>query len=323
MKRSLSRSLSAMAVCAALLAPVLRADVKTTEKSTFKLEGMMGAMINRMAGGADGTTSTVAVKGNRMSRLNDTTGQIVDLTEEKIYTLDVKRKEYTVMTFAEMRKKLEEAKAQLAKQQQQMKPEDKQAMEDLGKQFEFDVEARETGQTRTIAGQDVHEVVLTLTMRQAGKKLEEGGGMVMTNTMWLAPRVPALDEVAEFNMKFAKALFGGTFMGIDPQQVNALTTIIPGIGSLMERMAAEGRKLKGTPLSTASVLESVKSSEQVQGAQQQSGGGGLGGMLARRLGGGSTTPRTKALTTTHDVLSIAPSAAAEDVAIPAGFKEKK
>jgi hypothetical protein len=141
--------------------------------------------------------------------------------------------------------------------------------------------------------------------------------------MWLASRVPALDEVAEFNMKFAKALLGGTFMGIDPQQVNALTTMIPGIGSLMERMAAEGRKFEGTPLSTTSVLESVKSSEQVQGAQQQSGGGGLGGKLARRLAGGSTTPRTKALTTTHDVLSIAPSAAAEDVAIPAGFKERK
>jgi hypothetical protein len=62
-------------------------------------------------------------------------------------------------------------------------------MEDLAKQFEVDVEVKPTGQTKTIAGHNARNP-LDLTMRWAGKKLEEGGGMVLTNTMWLAPRWP-------------------------------------------------------------------------------------------------------------------------------------
>jgi hypothetical protein len=321
MKRVLT--CSALFLAAVLVAPMLRADVKTTEKSSFKLEGLMGAMINRMAGGADGITSSVAVKGSRMTRKNDTAGQLIDLAEEKIYTLDIRRKEYTVVTFAELRKKMEEAKAQMAKQQEQMKPEEKQALADAGKMVEFDVDVKETGQTKTIAGHNAREVVLTITMREAGRKLEEGGGMVMTNNLWLAPRVAELDEMVEFNMKFVKAVFGGTFTGVDPQQMNALSALMPGMGSLMERMAAEGRKLQGTTLASVSVVEGVKSAEQVAQAQKQTSGGGIGGMIARRIARGSTEPRTKALTTTHDILSIGSTVSAEDLAIPTGFKERK
>ena len=57
-----------------------------------------------------GVTSMVAVKGNRKATMSDTTGQIIDLTEEKIYDLDIKKKTYTVTTFAELRKKMEEAR---------------------------------------------------------------------------------------------------------------------------------------------------------------------------------------------------------------------
>ena len=40
---------SALAVAVAVLAPTLRADVKTREKSTFKMEGMLGAWKARCA----------------------------------------------------------------------------------------------------------------------------------------------------------------------------------------------------------------------------------------------------------------------------------
>jgi len=319
----------ALLATAALVAPVLRADVKTTEKSVMKLEGMMGAIFNRMAGGADGITSSVAVKGNRLARMNSETGQgqIIDLTEQKVYNVDSKKKEYQVMTFAEMKAQMEKAKADMAKQQEQMKPEDKQAVQDAARQLEFDVEVKSTGQTKTLGGQNTRESVVTITMRQAGKKLEEGGGMVLTNNVWLAPRNAALDEVAEFYMKFFKAVYGDLFAGIDMQQMNALSAMLPGVGTLMQRMAEEGRKLQGTPMLTTSVLESVKSAEQMAAAPQQSsgGGGGLGGMLAGRMmrGRGQTQQRTTTLTTSREILSIASTASAEDVAIPAGFKEKK
>ena len=52
---------------------------------------------------------------------------------------------------------------------------------------------------------------------------------------------------------------------------------------------------------------------------------GIGGMLAKKMAGGNkpVQQRTKVMTTTTDMLSIETAASAEDVAIPAGFKEKK
>ena len=43
--------------------------------------------------------------------------------EQKIYSVDVRKKEYTVMTFAQMREQMEKLKADMAKQQQSMNPE--------------------------------------------------------------------------------------------------------------------------------------------------------------------------------------------------------
>jgi len=315
---------SALLVALALVVPVLRADVKTREKTTFKMEGMMGAFVNRMMGGADGQTSSVALKGNRMARLNDTTGHIVDLTEEKIYSVDVKKKEYTVMTFAEMRAQMEKARQDMAKQQQEMDPADKQKLEEARNQLEVDVDVKQTGQSKTLAGQETKENILTLTLREKGRTLEEGGGLVMTSTMWMAPRVPELEELAAFNMKMFKAVYG---QGFDARQLGAVSALIPGLAPLAERMETEMRKLQGTPLAMTTVYEGVKSAEQMKAAasQQPSSGGGIGGLIGRKImgGRGQAQQRSTALTTTSETLSIGTTVSDADVAIPAGFKLKK
>jgi hypothetical protein len=316
-----------LAVVAVLMAPQILADVKTREKTTMKLEGFLGGMISRMAGGSDGITSTVAVKGNRMSSINDTSGQIVDLSEEKIYVLDVKKKEYRVVTFADMRKQMEEAKKAFEQQAQSMKPEEQQALKDAGQNLEFDANVKETDERKNVAGQDARRVILTIVMRQKGATLEDGGGMVMTNDMWLAEKIPAMDELTAFQMKYFKAVFGGAFAGMDAQQSNAISAFLPGFGALAERMAAESKKLQGTSVMTTMIIEGVKSAEQMKAAQgqQSGGGGGISGAIAGRLmrGRGQTQQRTKAMTSTHELLSVATAASNADVQIPAGFKEKK
>ena len=93
------------------------ADVKTRDKGQVKFEGMLGTMM-RMFGGkalAEGIVSTNALKGNRKATLNDTTGRIVDLDEQKVYDLDMKKKSYTVTTFEQLRQKLREAQERAAK----------------------------------------------------------------------------------------------------------------------------------------------------------------------------------------------------------------
>jgi hypothetical protein len=56
-----------------------------------------------------------------------------------------------------------------------------------------------------------------------------------------------------------------------------------------------------------------------------SSGGGLGGMFAKKLMAGKNKPqqRAKVFTTTHDMLSVETSVSPDDLAIPAGYKQKK
>jgi hypothetical protein len=316
--------LTLSAVVAAVSGATLLADVKTKERSTVRVEGLIGSFINRAAGGNDGTTSTIALKGSRMVRMDTNAGQVVDLSEEKVYNLDVRRKEYTVRTFAEMRQQMLEEKKKLEDQARSMPQADKEQINAAAKQLEYDVTVNETGQRKSVAGHDARQVILTVAMRETGKKLEESGGFVMTTDQWLAD-VPALVELRDFQIKFFKAVFDGVFSGGDLQMSNMLAAMIPGFQQASQRLAAEAQKLKGTAISSTTTFESVKSAEQMKAAEQpQRGGGGLGGMIAGRLmSRGPVQQRTKVMTTTHEFLAIDPSASDAEVALPAGFRERR
>jgi len=109
----MSRSFVALSLALLVAsAASLRADVRADEKTLVQFAGGLGRVINFFGGKAarEGVTSVVAVKGDRKSSLNDTTGQIIDLNEEKIYQHDPKRKTYKVVTFAELRRQMEEAR---------------------------------------------------------------------------------------------------------------------------------------------------------------------------------------------------------------------
>ena len=187
------------------------------------------------------------------------------------------------MTFAEMREQWKKLQADLEQQRQQMKPEEKQALEDAAKQLELTADVKETGARKTVAGYEARQVILTISGHQKGMSVEDGGGFVLTNDMWLAPRIAALDEQSQFMLKFAKAVYGETFAG-DAQRMATAVTLFPTLKPLTEKLQAERAKLQGTPLTSTTTFEGVKSAEAMkQQAQQPSGGGGLSGMLAKRM----------------------------------------
>jgi len=69
----------------ALSSYAIRADVRADEKTRVELGGVLGRMMNMFGGRAarEGVASSVAVKGDRKATFNDTTGQIVDLGEDR------------------------------------------------------------------------------------------------------------------------------------------------------------------------------------------------------------------------------------------------
>lgn len=314
---------------AALASSTMVADVKTQQRSSMKMEGFLGGIFARMAGLGGDRLSTLAVKGNRMAQMDPNNGSIVDLGEQKMYLLNIKNKEYQVLTFAELREQMEKAQKALQEQTKNMSQQDRDALNEAKQQVEYDVEAKETGQRKSVAGHDAREVVVTVTVHERGKTVEESGGYVLTSDQWLA-EVPALGELMDFNQRFFKAVFEGTFTGADLRQSGMLGALIPAFTKANEKLYAEGKKFKGSAIATATTFESVRSNEQMRaaggGQQQQSGGRGLGGALGRMMGArssGPTTQRSKLMTLNNEFTSIENSVSAAEIAIPPGFKEKK
>jgi hypothetical protein len=315
--------------------PALQADVKTQQKSQVTLGGMLGRMMNFFGGKAakEGVTSTVAVSGDRKMDTNDNDGRIVDLKEEKIYHLDMKKKTYSVLTFAEVRQKMEEAEAK-AKAEAAKAPKAEQS-DNQGKQLDIDVDVKNTGQTKTINGFDTHEVVITVTAREKGKKLEDSGGMVMTVSNWLTKSQPALKEIADFDRRYYQQLAGPAIQ-MDAQQLATAMAMMPGLKESFARVSKE--TLDGTAIQSITTVEAVKSAEQLKQEQAAgssssessnpvSVGGMIGGMMRRRAqsnaeknGNSPNSGRTPFMTITTEVLQISTSVSAADVAIPTGFK---
>lgn len=320
------RILATALAVAGLLAPVVRADVKTSQRTKVTFGGPMGGIMNRFSGQAakEGVLSTIAVKANQRLTLSDITGELIDLTAEKVYRLDPRKKEYTVKTFAELRAEFQKQQQDAQKQAQAVNPKEKPETPESAQQYEYDVSVKETGQHKTLLGRDTHEVIMTVTRRVKGQTLEQGGGYVMTSDMWLGPKVPALDEIREFQLKYFKALYGEAF-AIDMAQAAQVMAMYPAFRALAGQMQGNDAKIQGTPLATTLTFDSVKSAEQMKDQPQQSGGGGgIGGLIGRKLAPKpSTDPKTTVMTLETEYQSIDTAVSEADVAIPGGYKEKK
>ena len=118
----------------------------------------------------------------------------------------------------------------------------------------------------------------------------------------------------------------------------------PMMKPAIEKMAAEGRKLQGTPILTVTTIDAVKSAEQIAAEQNSASEskssssapptsvGGLLGGFGRRMAqkkanddaaAGGPKDRVTVMTTTSETLKVATTVSAEEVAVPAGFKESK
>ena len=343
------RTIAALTVTGLVLSSYsLRADVRSDQKARVEFAGMLGRMFNMFGGKSarEGVTTSIAVKGDRKATTTDTTEQIIDLAEEKVYDLDLKKKSYKVTTFAELRRRMEEAKkkAQEDAQKEAAKEKDKPAPppDPNAKQVEIDFDIKNTGVKKTINGFETHEAVMTVTVREKGKTLEQGGGMVTTSDMWLAPKIAAMKEIADFDMRYAQKLYGTMIAGVSAEQMAAAMAMYPMMKEALGKMSAEGGKIEGTPIQTTTTMDAVKSADQI--AQEQkagnsdssssstpptSAGGLLGGlakkMAAKKVAGGddASKPRATFMTATTEVLKVATDVSPADVAVPAGFKENK
>jgi hypothetical protein len=227
----------------------LRADFTYTETTQVTGGSMLGLM--KMAGTfskqarqvGEPVVSTVAIKGNRMAHINPTNIEIIDLDAETITSVDMLKKQYTVITFAQMKQQIEAAAAKMKEQQQKAEPAAPQQQPSTT-DVTFHIHVRNTGQTKEVSGLSSSESILTMNMDATDKSSGQTGSLAITNDLWLVPEIPGYDEVKEFYRRFAVKMGTVFSSAVNP----AMLAQYQGASKGMADMAEEMSKLKGTPV---------------------------------------------------------------------------
>jgi len=316
---------SLIAVALALTASTVFADATYQEKTQMHFAGAVGSIINVFGRSAthEGLITDVVIHKNRkLSRTGDT-GEIVDLDREKVYYIDYGRQTYRVVTFDELRRQYEEQKERAAKQQSRTAGKN----EKQGPEYEVEFSLKSTGNKETINGWPTHEEIATVTVHEKDKTLEESGGFLLTSDMWMGPRVAARREMIEFERRFVQKIYGDSFMA-DMRQAAAMLATTPAFAKAMKKYNEKQGSLDGSPIRTKMTFETVAGKNGSPDQQQQSASpasaisGLFGRMKQRRQGDEAGSQRSVMFESNSELLKASATATADDVALPAGFREK-
>ena len=181
-----------LAALAGLCTNIARADFSYQQNS--KITGGMMAGMMKMAGtfskaAREPMTSTVMVKGDRMANVHTSNTQVIDLGSETITDINFEKKTYSVMTFEEMRKMLEQMQKKMAEKK----------AENPDAKMNFKVDIKNTGKTQVWNGVDTKQAILTLIMEGTDQKSGQTGNISMVSDMYMAPKIAGYEEVAQFS----------------------------------------------------------------------------------------------------------------------------
>lgn len=337
MKLTLRSVLSAaLSVC--LVSPCF-ADFQYTETSKITGGAAVGAM--KFAGvfskdarqATQGSNSTISLKGNKLRR-EDALGmaEIIDLDGKQIIHLDNKKKTYSVMTFAEMRAQMEEARRKAAEQQAKHNK-DQQAQVKIVPKIQ--VSAGNGNKTLLNYKAKEMKVRVDMLMESTDPKTQgQSANMWVTSDAFIAP-VKGYDEMKRFYMRLAKELdwVPGAVLGANPQIAPAMVEYRKTAANLdgMPLLSMVSVGMNGQPGAPQAAADDQK--------QQSSGGNpithSIGGLFGKKKkkddatqddasagAPNSSAPSNSLMDTTVEVTSVSTSAVdAALFQIPQGYKQ--
>jgi len=330
---------------------VLRADFSYTQ--TTRVTGGTLLNMSRFMPGAgaikEPQTHTIAVKGGKMVTYDNNMATIIDPDGETMTQIDFKKKQYSVITFAEMKQALQALQQQMQQMQaQQQQSEAQQGMPPVNPLEAIKISVSDTGQSKVISGLDTKQFVLTMEI--APPQGAPAGQPPAKTTMdaWVAPTLPGYEEVTQVGAKMASKM-----AELSPG-ANPMAMFRPDVAKTASSMAQEMSKMKGIPVyetltmagfapATPNLGEAAKDSAKdaakesaIQGALGRSRLGGLGGALGA-LGRKKEEPKKdESKQTTQQEVVLQPVTLMEQVteitnlsstvdaskfSVPAGFKQ--
>jgi hypothetical protein len=302
----------------------LTSDQKWTDtKSDFKGQGIAGGLA-----------------GKTLLRSGDT-GEIVDLTAMSIYSLDNKKKEYTVRPI----KKLTE---ELAGEQPEAKEEPEEKEEEVESDIkitrsEFKVE--DTGETAAINNFPCRKYSVTWITEWENIKTGEKGSSRLESLVWTTPMTGALEKAREEEANFSQAYLEKIGIDVDKMQQDILGTNWLALLGTMSRdkgkarpdtskFVEEMKKIHGYPVVidgkyyATSQKPTAETAEQEQEETPKDMKRALGGLLKKTLKKKPATTEEAAnepaLTYYTEVVELSlADLGTNDFQVPATYKKKE
>lgn len=186
--------------------------------------------------------STVLIKGNRMATLGKDNSTIIDLDKETITEINLSKKSYSVLTFAQMRQAMDDAMTRAQAQQQKRKTEPQGAQPNVDAKFK--VSAKATGKTKSVQGLNAKQMVITMDLEATDKDTGNSGSMTVIDDAWMAT-VPGYEQVKAFRQKMAQKMA----REFQPE-LSRMAMSDPRMMQGMAESAKELSKVSGVPVET-------------------------------------------------------------------------
>jgi hypothetical protein len=240
-------------------APIASADITTQQR--ISIDGIGGLKIANMSG-----TTTTIISGER-SRTESTMQleskilrvfargaggpqvDIVRLDLDKIDHLDVAKKEYTEMTFAQLREQMQQAMGQMGSAQRQEEPKPTSIDESQCEWSDPKADVKRTGEKATVAGYDAER--LTITASQACKDKQSGQvcEFVLSLDEWLAPKFAASAEAQKYTRAYAQKMGLGTAT-TSRDIAERAQSMFGRYKGIWTEVASKTKEMKGYPVKT-------------------------------------------------------------------------
>lgn len=283
----------------ALATGVASADVTTEQK--ISIQGLGPMSFADMSG-----TTRLAISGNRSRTDSDVvmqsklvrflargaagpTAEIVQLDTDKLYRLNMNRKEYSEQSFEDLRNNMQKAlqggKGESAPQREQPSAIDQSKCDWLPPKSDV----KKTGAKATVAGYQAEEVLITA--EQPCKDKESGSicEIALSVDEWLAPSFATNDEVARYRKAYAQKL-GLDSATLNQEASDRARAMFSQYKGVWEDIATKLQDVKGYPVrSSFSLAIGGDQCKQAQSAKEQSGDSSGS---ASSSSGGSTAPAT-------------------------------
>jgi hypothetical protein len=222
----------------------------------FSLLAMQGTTTRSLSADKSRTDSNLQFKSkllNTFAGRSGPTSQIVRLDKGLMWEVQPKDKTYTERTFADARAAMEKAMQQMeaaSQQAQAQQPQQQLPIDAAESECSSPVvEAKVTGETATIAGNETKRAMVSLKQTCKDLKTMKSCDMVFSIDEWLAAQAPGMDESRAFAQNYAKQ------MGLDASGLQAMQSRMQNAfsqykGTWTELMQKAGT-FQGYPLKSA------------------------------------------------------------------------